>query len=72
MSASLATFRFLLSPIYPASLAPEHLADLRKSGLTDETIRLHRIRSVPPAMICSVASGRVPRARRSENAGYVA
>src|SRR5262249_42894046 len=32
-------------------LAPEHLADLRHSGLTDDTIQLHRIRSVPPHMI---------------------
>src|SRR5262249_3198405 len=41
----------LLSPIYSGALAPAHLADLRLSGLSDETIRLHRIRSVPPAMI---------------------
>lgn len=43
--------RLLLSLVYPGSLAPEHLADLRRSGLTEETIRLHRIRSVPPMMI---------------------
>ena len=41
----------LLSRIYDGSLAPEHLADLRKSTLTDETIRAQHIRSVPPAMI---------------------
>jgi hypothetical protein len=41
----------LLSAVYSGSLAPEHLSDLRKSGLTDATIAVHRIRSVPPAMI---------------------
>jgi uncharacterized protein DUF3854 len=44
----------LWSPIYSGVLAPSHLADLRQSGLSDETIRLHRIRSVPPAMIGSL------------------
>ena len=33
--------RFLLSPICDGVLAPEHLADLRKSGLTAHTSRLH-------------------------------
>lgn len=43
---------FLLSVIYDSMpLHPEHVADLRKSGLTDETIRAQKIRSVPPAMI---------------------
>jgi len=41
----------LLSPVYDGALAPEHLADLRKSTLTDQTIRRQFIRSVPPAMI---------------------
>jgi len=41
----------LLSPIYDGSLAPEHLADLRKSGLSDATIQLHALRSVPPDQI---------------------
>lgn len=41
----------VLSPIYDGSLAPEHVADLRKSTLTDEIIREQFIRSVPPAMI---------------------
>src|SRR5262249_23231164 len=36
---------------HDGALAPEHRADLDKSGLTDETIRAHYIRSVPPAMI---------------------
>jgi uncharacterized protein DUF3854 len=42
---------FLMSDAFPGALHPEHRADLRKSGLTDETIRLQRIRSVPPATI---------------------
>lgn len=43
---------FLLSPLYGVDpLAPEHLADLRRSGLTDETIARHKFRSVPPGMI---------------------
>jgi hypothetical protein len=41
----------LLSKIYDGALAPEHRADLRKSGLTEETIREQYIRSVPPRMI---------------------
>src|SRR5262249_24033653 len=32
-------------------LADEHLADLRRSGLTDLTIPAHRIVTVPPALI---------------------
>src|SRR5882724_2066903 len=43
---------FLISAVFERDpLHPEHLADLRHSGLTDATIALHRIRSVPPAMI---------------------
>jgi hypothetical protein len=43
---------FLLSVPYDRDpLAPEHLADLRKSGLTDATIAMQKIRSVPPHMI---------------------
>jgi putative DNA primase/helicase len=41
----------LLSRAYDGALAPEHLVDLRKSTLTDETIRAQFIRSVPPSMI---------------------
>jgi Domain of unknown function (DUF3854) len=41
----------LISAAYSGALDPEHLADLRKSGLADETIRRQRIRSVPPHMI---------------------
>jgi len=39
---------FLLSCLYDDLLDPEHLADLRKSTLTDETIALQKIRTVPP------------------------
>lgn len=42
---------FLISDAMPGSLAPPHVADLQKSGLTDETSREHRLRSVPLAMI---------------------
>lgn len=41
----------LLSCLYDDCLAPEHLADLRKSGLTDETIAAQRIRTIPPHVI---------------------
>ncbi len=41
----------LLSRVYDGAHAPEHLADLRKSALTDETIATQFIRSVPPGMI---------------------
>jgi hypothetical protein len=43
---------FLLSAVYDgAGFHPEHLADLRRSGLTDTTITRQKIRSVPPHMI---------------------
>jgi len=42
--------RLLLSSFYGAR-APEHTADLAKSGLTAETVAAQHIRSVPPAMI---------------------
>ncbi len=41
----------LLSRAYDGALAPEHRADLERSGLTDETIRAQFIRSVPPALL---------------------
>ena len=41
----------LLSRVYDGALAPEHLADLRKSALTDEMIAEQFFRSVPPSMI---------------------
>jgi len=63
VTKNLAVLRFLLSPIYPGSLAPEHLADLGKSGLTDETIRLHHIRSFPPAVISQLLGFDLPVVR---------
>ena len=45
------TLRLLISDLYPGALAPEHRADLEKSGLADETLQRHKIRSVPPSMI---------------------
>lgn len=42
---------FLLSCLYDDFLAPDHTADLRRSGLTDETIGRQKIRSVPAHMI---------------------
>lgn len=45
------TLALLLSRFYDGALAPEHAADLARSGLTETTIREHFIRSVPPAMI---------------------
>jgi uncharacterized protein DUF3854 len=41
----------LIGKAYDGSLAPEHLADLRKSTLTDETIAAQFIRSVRPGLI---------------------
>ena len=39
------TLALLLSAVYDGALAPEHRADLEKSGLTDATIRQQNIRS---------------------------
>jgi putative DNA primase/helicase len=58
MNAHLA---FLLCSVYEGSLAPAHLADLRKSGLTDETIQLHGLRSVPPTQIGPLLGWDSPR-----------
>jgi hypothetical protein len=52
---------FHLSSLYDDFLAPEHLADLRKSGLTDETIRLQKIRTVPPHMIDQLLGFAAPK-----------
>ena len=35
-------------------LSPEHLMDLKKSGLNEETIRASGVRSVPPRDIASI------------------
>lgn len=43
--------RLLLSPLYDGALAPEHRADLAKSGLAHATIRAHKLMSVPPDLI---------------------
>jgi putative DNA primase/helicase len=53
----------LLSKIYDGALAPEHLADLRKSGLTDATIAAQFIRSVPPALIPRLLGFDMPSVR---------
>jgi len=53
----------LLSRAYDGALAPEHLADLRKSGLTDETIATQLIRGVPPAMIPKLLGFDIPAIR---------
>ena len=45
------TLEYVLSRLYDGALAPEHRADLYKSGLTDETIGRQFIRSLPPAMV---------------------
>lgn len=55
---------FLLSPFYDATeLHPEHLADLRRSGLTDETLTRQKIRSVPPHMIAQLLGFDFPAVR---------
>ena len=53
----------LLSRPYDGALAPEHLADLRKSGLTDETIAAQLFRSAPPAMISKLLGFDLPAIR---------
>lgn len=55
---------FLLSDVYhDATLHREHLADLRRSGLTDETIRTQKIRTVPPSMINQLLGFDIPAVR---------
>jgi hypothetical protein len=57
-------FSFLMSAIYDRSnLHPHHVADLRKSGLTDETVAIQKIRTVmPPAIFDDLLGFRVPAA----------
>ena len=57
------TLTLLLSPLYDGALAPEHRADLMKSGLTPETITTHAVRSVPPTMLRSLLRFDVPSIR---------
>src|SRR5215813_10050957 len=53
---------FLLTTIYDIDpLAPPHRADLVKSGITDETIGLQKIRSVPPHMIDQLLAFPAPK-----------
>lgn len=53
---------FLLSSVYERSdLHAEHLADLRKSGLTDATIAMQKIRTVPPPMIGQLLGFQAPK-----------
>src|SRR5580765_5362535 len=51
----------LLSRVYDGSLSSEHRADLRKSALSEETIRAQHIRSVPPSMMGRLLGFDLPR-----------
>ncbi len=51
---------FMLSRVFDRSLAPEHVEDLRRSGLSDEMIAQQFIRSVPPAMISPLLGFNLP------------
>jgi hypothetical protein len=55
---------FLLTSVYDRStMHPPHLLDLRNSGITDETIRVQKIRDVmPPAIFDQLLDFRVPAA----------
>src|SRR5262245_61648041 len=50
----------LRSRLYAGNLAPDHLTDLEKSGLTLATIRQQLIRSVPPWMISKLLGFDLP------------
>jgi hypothetical protein len=54
-------FGLLIGKAYDGALAPDHLVDLRKSGLGDDTIREQHIRSVPPGMIGRLLGFDLPR-----------
>jgi len=57
---------FLLSSVYDRSgLHPEHLADLRKSGLSDGTITMQKIRTIPPHMIDHLLGFEAPKVRHA-------
>jgi hypothetical protein len=51
----------LLSALYDRLLHPDHRADLRKSGLTDETIAAQKIRTIPPHMIDPLLGFETPK-----------
>jgi hypothetical protein len=53
----------LLSALYDGTRLdhPGHLADLRRSSLTDETIRTQKITDVPPSMIDSLLGFATPK-----------
>lgn len=53
----------LISKAYDGALAPEHLDDLRKSGLTEETITAQYVRSAPPSMIPRLLGFDIPSVR---------
>ena len=48
---SLSGLQLLLSPLYVGALASDHRADLKASGLEPETVRMHKLTSVPPSML---------------------
>jgi hypothetical protein len=60
------TLELLLSDLYAsAPSVAEHRDDLRRSGLSDETVQRHKLRSVPPAMFDGLLGFRVPAGIRS-------
>jgi hypothetical protein len=54
---------FLLSVIYDEVRVdhPAHLADLRRSGLSDETVHLQKITDIPPGMIDQLLGFAAPK-----------
>jgi hypothetical protein len=70
---------FLLCRIYDRALAPEHVADLEKSGLGQDIIAEQFIRSIPPHLIPRLLGFDIPAIRsaclypfRSAAAGFMA
>ncbi len=53
----------LLSRVFDGALAPEHRDDLRKSGLTNETLAAQFIRSVPPGTLARLLGFDMPAIR---------
>src|SRR5262245_11573929 len=54
---------FLLSSIYDSTRVghPAHMSDLRKSGLSDETIRVQKITDIPPSLIDQLLGFATPK-----------